>query len=111
MSQIGIRLARGHVVVRVVADGGKVGSPHRLAQQADSQAAGGIEQLSHEVVAMRGTELIGDEPGRGIGERSAEAVDLLVALRVVYGDREVVLTRPAAGPRGWMLFLQKALSR
>ena len=81
-----VGLTGRHVVVRVVPVHREVGGAHRLAQEAQADALP-AEQVPHHRVALLAAESGADQPGGGVGERRAEAGDLLILPPGVDGDR------------------------
>ena len=92
-----VGLARGHVVVGVVALDGEVAGAHGLPDEAQSDAVSGAEQVAHRGVPALLVEPGADEPRRGVGEGGAITLHLLVLTRLVDGDRRPGGS-PAAGP-------------
>ena len=84
--EVGIRLARRHVVVGIVRER-EVARSHRLAQEAQPDAAL-AKEVAHQRLALPRRQLRAHQPGRRVGERGSEAVHLLIADGVVDADRE-----------------------
>ncbi len=92
VGEIGIRLARGHIVVTIVAAGREVGCAHGLSQKTNADAATGAEKLVHQCGLLRGGEFVPDQPGGRIGQRTAEPIHLLILGRRVHGNDETART-------------------
>ncbi len=59
----------------------------RLAQKTERDSVLAAEQHLERGVGLRGRQLLGKQPGRGIGQRGAEAINLLKALRIIDSNR------------------------
>ncbi len=79
--------ARRQVIVAVIGER-KVAGAHRLAKHAQADSFLGIKEHLQEFAALRRSELLRNQPGGGIGKRSAESVNLLVCVGVVDLDGE-----------------------
>ena len=82
-----IQLSLGHVVVGIVLDG-KVASAHGLTQHAQADSFFRVKEQLEKFSPLGSRELLRNQPGRGIGERGAEAIDLLILCRIVHDNGE-----------------------
>jgi hypothetical protein len=79
-----VGLARRDVVVGVVRPGDEVRGADRLAQIAQPEPPTRVEEVAHDRVALRRG---GQQRGRGVRDRGAEALDPLERLARVDRDR------------------------
>ncbi len=96
--ELRIALAGWRVIVAVVGKR-KIAGAHRLAQHGQADALDRAEQHLHGFFALSLGQFVPEQPGGRIGERGAEAVDLLVLHGVVHGDGEVGCARRAESQR------------
>lgn len=86
--ELGIFLSGGNVIVAVHVER-EVAGAHGLAQNSEGDSLLRVEERVERFEALLWREFLVDEPGRGIGERSAEAVDDLVFRGFVDVDGEI----------------------
>ncbi len=98
LAQLRVGRARCDVVIGVAREG-EIGSAHGLAQEGKVDALR-AEQVGHDLVALRGGELIPDQVGSGVGKGSPDAVEALVANRVVDRDRQLCARARGEGECG-----------
>ena len=98
MLEVGIARAEGlsrwQIVVAVFRER-EVAGANRLAQNAEADAFRGTEKHLQSFFALCFGEFVPNEPCGRIGERSAEAINLLILYRVVHGDGEIRRARSA----------------
>ena len=102
--QFGIGLSRRKIVVGITLQG-KITGAHGLAQNAEADSLFRIEEHFEKLCAPRFAEFLRDQPCRRIGERRAEAVDLLVCDGIIDIDGE---SRDTRGTElQWRLFQER----